>query len=107
AYETADGKLVCDMMQYPTAPLFPLPDGSRSSEKRPVASLVRWTFDPSANTDGWVETPLDDRAGEFPRHDERFHMGPYRHGWFALGEPTDGGEDNAREGLAHVEPDHG
>lgn len=107
AFETADGKLICDMMQYPVAPLFPLPDGRRSGDHRPVAKLVRWTFDPSANTNGWTESPLDDRAGEFPRHDERFHMEAYRHGWFAVGEPTDGGEENAREGLAHVEPNQG
>jgi carotenoid cleavage dioxygenase-like enzyme len=103
AFETADGKLVCDMMQYPVAPLFPLPDGKPASEKRPVAKLVRWTLDLAGNTDSWHEEQLDDRAGEFPRHDERFHMQDHRHGWFGAGEPTDGGDGREREGLAHVD----
>jgi carotenoid cleavage dioxygenase len=27
AFDTPDGKVVCDMMKYPVAPLFPRPDG--------------------------------------------------------------------------------
>ncbi len=45
AYDTADRKLVCDMMAYPVAPLFPLPDGSRPGGEPPVARLVRWTIE--------------------------------------------------------------
>ena len=35
-YETADGKVVIDVMKYDVAPLFPLPDGSPSSKEQPA-----------------------------------------------------------------------
>src|SRR5258708_2227025 len=42
AYEK-DGYLHCDMMEYPTAPLFPNPDGSRGEPSR--ARMVHWSID--------------------------------------------------------------
>ena len=72
AFDTPDGKVVCDMMKYPVAPLFPAPDGRPASGAPPVATLVRWTFDPKGNTDSFSEQALDDHRGEFPRLDERF-----------------------------------
>src|SRR5260370_23858715 len=80
-YETADGKVVVDVMKYDVAPLFPLPDGSPSSKETPPARLFRWTFDLSGQANTFKEEQLDDRAGEFPRFDERFCMSDYRHGW--------------------------
>jgi carotenoid cleavage dioxygenase len=104
AYDTPDGKVVCDMMKYPVAPLFPAPDGRPVSGEPPVATLVRWTFDPKGRTDGFSEQPLDDRRGEFPRLDERFTAMPYRHGWFLAGEVTRPGRgSDARDGLAHID----
>ena len=44
-YETADGRIVIDVMKFDVAPLFPLPDGSPSSKATPPARLFRWTFD--------------------------------------------------------------
>ena len=85
AFDTPDGKVVCDMMKYPVAPLFPAPDGRPASGEPPAATLVRWTFDPKGNTDSFSEQPLDDHPGEFPRLDERFTALPYRHGWFQAG----------------------
>jgi carotenoid cleavage dioxygenase-like enzyme len=104
AFETADGKVVCDMMKYPVAPLFPAPDGRPVTAEAPVATLVRWTFDPKGNRKGWHEQPLDDHPGEFPRLDERHATRPYRHGWFQAGVVTEPrrGRD-AREGLAHID----
>jgi len=89
AFETDDGKVCCDMMKYPVAPLFPLPDGSPSSATPPVAKLVRWTFDPAGGTDRFSEVALDDHPGEFPRLDERYACLPYRHGYFQSGVVTD------------------
>ncbi|QQS13524.1 MAG: carotenoid oxygenase family protein [Rhodospirillales bacterium] len=104
AFETADGRIVCDMMKYPVAPLFPRPDGTPSSATQPVATLVRWTFDLAGNTDTYREEALDDRPGEFPRLDERFAMNDYRHGYMALGRVTEAGRDRgAGEGLGHVD----
>ena len=80
-YETADGKVVVDVMKYDVAPLFPLPDGSPSSEHAAGARLYRWTFDLAGQGNTFKEEQLDDRSGEFPRFDERFCMSDYRHGW--------------------------
>jgi carotenoid cleavage dioxygenase len=104
AYDTPDGKVVCDMMKYPVAPLFPLPDGRRNGSAPPEARLVRWTFDPQGRSETFTEQPLDDHAGEFPRLDERFTARPYRHGWFQAGGLVGASsEREARNGLAHID----
>src|SRR5437660_1193268 len=56
-YETADGKVVVDVMKYDVAPLFPLPDGSPSSRDEPAARLFRWTFDLSGQANTFKEAP--------------------------------------------------
>ncbi|HTR85497.1 MAG TPA: carotenoid oxygenase family protein [Reyranella sp.] len=105
-FETTDGKVVIDVMKYDVAPLFPKPDGSPACAKPPVARLFRWTFDlagrdaPRGNT--FKEEQLDDRAGEFPRFDERFCMSDYRHGWIVAGKVTDAGEPRS-DGLTHYD----
>ena len=80
AYEQ-DGLLHCDMMEYPSAPLFPNPDGSRG--KPAQACLVHWSIDLTDPGARVVRTPISDLAGEFPRIDERFAGLPYRHCWHA------------------------
>ena len=104
AFDTEDGKVVCDMMKYPVAPLFPSPDGTRPTAEPPVATLVRWTFDPAANTDRFSEQALDDHPAEFPRLDERFACTAYRHGYFQAGAVTDATRGReARNGVAHID----
>ncbi|TXL70813.1 carotenoid oxygenase family protein [Vineibacter terrae] len=104
AFDTEDGKVVCDMMKYPVAPLFPRPDGSPSSDKTPSATLVRWTFDLNGNSDTYKEAPLSEHVGEFPRLDERFAMLPYRHGYMQGGNVTDPQNPRAsRNGIVHVD----
>jgi carotenoid cleavage dioxygenase-like enzyme len=100
-----DGQqIVCDMMKYDTAPLFPRPDGTAVSDEPPTARLVRWTFDLAGNSAGFKEEVIDDRPGEFPRLDERFAMSRYRHGYFNSAPATEGVRgDAARGGLAHVD----
>jgi carotenoid cleavage dioxygenase-like enzyme len=78
AYE-ADGHLHCDMMEYPSAPLFPNPDGSRRVPVR--ARLVHWSIDLNDSAARVIRTPVSDLVGEFPRIDERFAGLPYRHVW--------------------------
>jgi carotenoid cleavage dioxygenase len=75
------GRIFADVMEYPRAPLFPDPDGSRGQDAS--ARLVRWTFDLDGESDVIGRAPLDDMAGEFPRFDERRTGLAYRHGWFA------------------------
>jgi carotenoid cleavage dioxygenase len=103
-YETEDGKVIVDVMKYDIAPLFPLPDGSPSSKESPPARLFRWTFDLSGKSNTFKEEQLDDRAGEFPRFDERFCMNDYRHGWIVSGNIVEGKDGRARhDGLTHYD----
>jgi carotenoid cleavage dioxygenase-like enzyme len=103
-FETADGRVVIDVMKYDVAPLFPRPDGSPAADSAPKARLHRWLFDLTGKANTFQEVQLDDRAGEFPRFDERFSMKDYRHGWIVSGhvtDPTRGSE--ASEGLVHYD----
>jgi len=101
-FETADGKVVVDVMKYDVAPLFPLPDGSPSTTEAPAARLFRWTFDLSGHANTFKEEQLDDRAGEFPRFDERFTMSDYRHGWIVSGNIVEAGVRRS-EGITHYD----
>ena len=101
-FETADGKVVVDVMKYDVAPLFPLPDGSPSTKETPAARLFRWTFDPSGKANTFHEAQLDDRAGEFPRFDDRFCMSDYRHGWIVSGNIARS-RRAAAEGITHYD----
>ena len=85
-------KIVADVMQYDTPPLFPLPDGSAPTGDR-SARLVRWTLDPEAGTDAFSRTQLDDLAGEFPRLDERRAGLRNRHGTIVARSESDGMPD--------------
>ena len=98
AYET-NGKLHCEMMEYPQAPLFPNPDGSRGVAAN--ARIVRWTIDLGDRNARVVRTPLDDLVGEFPRIDERFAGLPYRHCWHAAN--VEMNEPLLFDALAHVD----
>ncbi len=103
-YETADGKVVVDVMKYDVAPLFPAADGTMPSKTPPQARLFRWTFDLTGQANTFKEEQLDDRAGEFPRFDERFCMSDYRHGWIVAGEVTDPRTGEPRtDGLVHYD----
>lgn len=104
-FETADGRVVIDVMKYDVAPLFPLPDGSASTKAPPPARLFRWTFD-LAGGNAFKEEQLDDRAGEFPRFDERFCMSDYRHGWVASENVADPSQKR-RDGLTHYDLETG
>jgi carotenoid cleavage dioxygenase-like enzyme len=101
-FETADGRIVIDVMKYDVAPLFPLPDGSPATNETPNARLFRWTFDLAGPGNTFKEEQLDDRAGEFPRFDERFCMSDYRHGWIVSGNIADAGQ-RRHEGLTHYD----
>ncbi len=100
AFDGPDGAVLVDAMKSPAAPLFPSADGAARPEAQ-SATLVRWTFDPRDPLGrGWREEPLDDRAGEFPRFDERFASLPYRHAYLRLDERVDRGAGIARADLA-------
>lgn len=74
AYDAADGTVVMDVVRYPS--MF------RSNSLSPLddpAHLYRWTIDPRTRTVS--EQLLDDRAQEFPRHDERLVGRKYRYSY--------------------------
>jgi carotenoid cleavage dioxygenase-like enzyme len=104
AFDTPDGKVACDMMKYPVAPLFPAPDGRPATGEPPAATRVRWTFSPKGKTDTFAEQARGDHPGEFPRLDERYAALPYRHGWFQARLVTVARRSReACEGLAHID----
>jgi carotenoid cleavage dioxygenase len=98
SWEEGD-KIVCDVMRYDVAPLFPNADGSRGEKS--AARLVRWTFDLSGGSDAIKEEPLDDLDGEFPRVDPRYETRKHRHGWYAA-DPR-GSKTVGMTALAHID----
>ena len=103
-FEDAQGRIVIDVMKYDVAPLFPLPDGRPTSKEAPPARLFRWRIDPEGDRSGIHEQQLDDRAGEFPRFDERFCMSDYRHGWIVSGNVARVGRGpDAVDGIVHYD----
>jgi carotenoid cleavage dioxygenase-like enzyme len=98
AYEQ-DDHLHCDMMEYPSAPLFPNPDGSRREPVR--ARMVHWSIDLKDRAARVIRAPMSDLAGEFPRIDERFVGLPYRHVWHSAN--TDMNEALMFDSLVHLD----
>jgi carotenoid cleavage dioxygenase-like enzyme len=96
AYEQ-DGALHCDMMEYPSAPLFPNPDGSRRTAVK--ARMVHWSIDLADTSARVVRTPVSDLVGEFPRIDERYAGLRYRHCWYSANSEL--GEALLFDSLAH------
>jgi carotenoid cleavage dioxygenase len=104
AYDTDDGRIVLDVVQYDVPPGYPLADGSPARGRQHGARLVRWTFDMGSTGDGYTEIPLSDVQVEFPRIDERFALHPHRHGWFVSGSANANvGEPSDRGCIAHVD----
>ncbi|HEY3890121.1 MAG TPA: carotenoid oxygenase family protein [Caulobacteraceae bacterium] len=98
AWEEGD-KIFADVMEYPSAPLFPNVDGTMN--ERPSARLMRWTFDLGGASNTIGREAIDDLDGEFPRFDERYAGLAYRHGWFAA---NHGNPDSVRfDSVAHID----
>jgi carotenoid cleavage dioxygenase-like enzyme len=85
AYEDGD-KIIAHVMQYDAPPLFPDASGRPIDPARTVSRLHQWTFDLAAKTDDFKREQIDDLVGDFPRLDDRFALGAYRHGYFAAKE---------------------
>ncbi len=100
----AEGSLFADVIQFPTPPLFPRPDGSPISDKTPPSRLVRWQFDFSNPSREFTQTQLEEIPGEFPRIDERFAGLPHRHGWYVRRAVSGPGEpQRLYAGLMHID----
>ena len=82
AYEDGD-RIIANVMEYEAPPLFGDVNGKASDPAKTVSRLHEWTFDLSASTDAFKRRALDDLFGDFPRLDERYALGRYRHGYFA------------------------
>ncbi|HVM39629.1 MAG TPA: carotenoid oxygenase family protein [Acidimicrobiia bacterium] len=76
AYDTPDGKVVLDHVRWPR--IF---DTDHTGPSEGPTRLERWTIDPAA--DKVIEETLDDRAQEFPRHDERILGRRHRYAYSA------------------------
>jgi carotenoid cleavage dioxygenase-like enzyme len=74
----SDGRrIIAEMAQYPRVPV----GGAGEDVEFVDAHLVRWTLDLDGGT--LKQEPIDDRAVEFPRIDERFTGLDYRYGFAA------------------------
>jgi carotenoid cleavage dioxygenase-like enzyme len=108
AYDTADGKVVVDVVRYDVPPGYPMADGSPARGRQHGARLVRWTFDLTRDEDAYIEVQLSDLQVEFPRVDDRYATRPHRHGWFVSGSAnTNVGEASDRSSIAHVDTQTG
>ena len=72
AYEDDDGTIVMDVVRYPEL-------WRPGTSAVPAPALHRWRIDLGDNR--VTETPLDERAVEFPRVDDRRNGLPYRYGY--------------------------
>lgn len=79
---TEGNRIIAHVMQFEEVPLFPHADGSPPDPEKASARLCEWTIDLAANSNGVQRRYLDDITGEFPRLDERFTGGNYRHGYY-------------------------
>lgn len=95
-------RIIADVMQYETPPLFPRADGRPSDPAGLRARLCRWTFDLAANTDQFTRIYLDEVTGEFPRVDDRRAGLATQHGWYACANPELAGS-TALHGIVHVD----
>lgn len=99
-------RIVLDIMQYPAAPLFPLPDGTPGDPAKADAYLCRWSLDLAGNSNRFESERIDDLRGEFPRIDDRFAMAPYRHGYYAA-IARSSGHGAKYDSLAHLDHSSG
>ena len=91
AFETADGKVVVDMVVHET--MF---DDSYFGPDAKSTRLERWTIDPvSRHVDRKI---IDDRGQEFPRYDERLSGQPYLY-LYVTALPSSSGGDLSQVGT--------
>lgn len=80
---TDGNRIIAEVCEFETAPLFPLVDGTPGDPAKAVPRLTRWTFDLAGNTNHYRSERLNDIACEFPRLDERRTGMAYRYGYMA------------------------
>ena len=85
-------------------PFFPDVHGAPYNPVEAASRLTRWTVDMGSNSSEFESrTVLSEFVGEFPRIDDRYACGEYRHGWM-LGMGMGPGQ---RASLAHVDQSTG
>jgi carotenoid cleavage dioxygenase len=89
-------------------PFFPDVHGKPFDPVGAESRLTRWTVDMASNDEGFAGAErLTSLVGEFPRMDDRYAMGPYRHGYLLVAD-KDKPAEFSRQGLfmntlAHVD----
>ena len=98
---TEGNRIIAHVMQFEEVPLFPRPDGTPTDPAKTQARLCEWTIDLASNANSVQRRYLDDLTGEFPRLDERFACGSYRHGYYAGLTDAAGEEGTAFNAVVH------
>lgn len=82
-------------------PFFP-EKGKQFDFTKANVKLTRWTVDMASNSDAFESaTTLSNFQGEFPKMDDRYAMGQYRHGWLL------GFGGTIRNSMGHVDLETG
>jgi carotenoid cleavage dioxygenase-like enzyme len=69
-------------------PFFPDTSGKPFDRDSAMPRMMRWTVDMARPGSGIESRRLGELVGEFPRIDDRFAMGPYRHGYLCVIDPS-------------------
>jgi carotenoid cleavage dioxygenase-like enzyme len=69
-------------------PFFPDVSGAPWNPQDAAPMLTRWTIDMGSKSDGFEKKVIAPIPGELPRIDDRYHMSPYRHGWYHSVDPS-------------------
>lgn len=87
-YETPDGKIHIDVTEseVQTFQFFHVNPEKTWSQEKATPWLTRWTIDPG--TGSFSTERIFDMPTEFPRIDERYELGKYRHGFMLLSDPS-------------------
>jgi carotenoid cleavage dioxygenase-like enzyme len=98
-------KITIDTIEFAVAPNFPLVDGSLPSHAQAQGKLVRWHI--NLKNGDVSQEPLLDVASEFPRFDERFVAGRYKHGYIAAASKRQRGDGGLFHEITHINLDSG
>jgi carotenoid cleavage dioxygenase-like enzyme len=92
AYDAADGRIVCDVVEYSRPPLFPDETGRVPGTDEISSAIVRWTIDPTSTPVGFERRHVCASPAfslEFPIIDERATGRRHRIGYFVGREDGD------------------
>ena len=96
-------RVICDVMRSQRPAVFPDADGQMPPPNSNLPRPVRWTLDLDAGTDVVRSEILAERAGEFPRCDERLTGRAYHHAFYVSGHSEPQASATIPTGVVHLD----